>query len=443
MYSKRLKTIFLCLTFGLSLFAQNDKNAWSLDKCISYAWSKNIDVQKIFVTTEIEKQNLKQKEGLRYPNLTFSVSQGLEWDKTLNSNNRYGDYASYNSTSASLSSSLTLFNGFKISNNIKLAKLSYKASLYDKDTQRESVSLSVLNDYLQVIYAKELVNTCREDVKSTEEQLKLADERIKLGLLSKADYLQIKAQLTSDKLTLTNAQNSYDMAKLELMQLMEIPVNSEFDIVYPDLASLSENDLIPNAESVYQKALSVKPQVKSANLNTEAAQMNVKVAQAQYYPSLVLNGSVSTGYNSSLSNLNYDYQLSNRLTPGVNLTLSVPILQQKQVETAVKIAKLNTQTAALNEQSIHLQLRKSIEQACLDANAAKTKYEASLEMFNAMKEAYEVAVEKYSVGLLSSSDFIVQKTKYISAESDLLQARFNLLFCKKIVDFYLGNPITL
>lgn len=439
-----ISTAFISLFCGIAV-AQNLglQTEWSLDKCITYALENNIDVRKAIATTDINKQYIKQKEGLRMPNLSANLDYASGLSKTLNSSNKYGDYSSSSVNNASLSSKVTLFNGLKISNNIKIAKLTYESSVYNASTQKESISLSVLNAYLQIIYAKELVTICEEDVKSSEEQLNLAEERNKLGLLSKSDYLQIKAQLSSDRLALTNAQSSYAVAKLDLMQLMEMPANDGFEIVYPDMSALN-NERIPFAsELVYQKALEVKPQIKSAVLNKEIASLNVKTAQADLWPTLSMTGTLSTAYNTALNGLSYEYQLSNRLEPSIGLTLSIPIFQQNQVSSVIKIARINTQIASLEEQSVRNELRKTIEQACQDEKSAYFKYKATLESFESTKEAYDMASEKFQIGLINSSDFIVQKTKYLSAESELLQSKYNLIFSKKIVDFYSGIPLTL
>jgi outer membrane protein len=456
MNSIRLTIIAFIFSLGTACFAQETataSTAWSLNKCISYALEKNIDVRKASVTTAIDDQYVKQKKGLRLPTLSASIGENVGWSKSLDATtNKYGSYTSTNNTNASLTSTLTLYNGGKITNNIKKAKLTHEASKYDEATTKESITLSVLNAYVQVIYAKELVNTSKEEVKASEEQLKLADERIKLGLLSKADYLVIKAQASDDKYTLASAENSYAMYKVTLMQLLELPVNNDFDIVYPDLTNLKSSNLVPSPESVYQTALGIKPQVKSAAMNKDIAALAVKVAKADYYPTLSLSGSLSTAYGSALNTsytsnsfqgLSYGYQLANRLVPEVQLTLSIPIFQQNQVKSAVKIAKLNIETATLTEQSTRNELRKSIEQACQNVTSAQINYEASQEKYQSTKEAYDVAVEKFAVGLMNSSDFTTQRTKYVTAESNLIQAKYNLIFNNKILDFYSGIAITL
>lgn len=452
-YSIRISIVALFSAISIGVAAQaTASTAWTLDKCIAYALEKNIDVRKAGVTADVNRQYVTQKKGLRLPTVTASVSQAFEWTKSLDaSTNKYGNYKSENGTSASLSSTLTLYNGGKINNNVKKAKLTYEASKYDAATTKEATTLSVLDAYINLIYAKELVNTSREEVKSADEQLKLAEERMKTGLLSRADYLTVKAQLADDKYTLASAESSYEINRITLMQLLELPADGAFDIVYPDLTNFTYSKITPTAESVYQTALGIKPEVKSAALNKDIANLAVKVAKGDWYPTLSLSGSLSTSYSSSLnssyyytaSTTSYGYQMANRLVPEIALTLSVPIFQQNQVKTAVRIAKLEVETASLTEQNTRNTLRKSIEQACVNVDAAQKNYEAALESYQATKEAYDVAVEKFGIGLMNSSDFTQEHTKYLTAESTLIQAKYNLLSSNKVLDFYKGIAITL
>jgi len=105
----------------------------------------------------------------------------------------------------------------------------------------------------------------------------------------------------------------------------------------------------------------------------------------------------------------------------------------------VALAKIGVDNATLSELNTRNQLRKEIEQAYTDAVSAQTQYEASIDQLKATSESYKVAEEKFKLGALNSVDFLFEKTKLISAESQLLQSKFNLVFSNKIVDFY-NNP---
>lgn len=437
----KVPIIVLLLMSAISAAGQNTAAPWSLTQCINYALEKNINVQQNVLSNETNKINADQIKASRFPSLNASVSQNLAWNKKLDTNNQYGNYSSSNNTSYSVNSSVKLFNGFRINNSIKQADLSYQAGSYNVETIKEEVSLNVLDAYLQVLYAEEQVKNTESQIEATTQQLALSEERLKLGAISKSDYLQVKSELANENLSLANAQSQLTINRISLMQLMELALNDSFRIVHPEF-EIPANITAASADSIYKIALQIKPQIKNAELNKQVAELDVAIAKAGYLPVLTMNGGLSTGYISGMGT-GYDYQISNKIAPSVGLSLSIPIYQNKQVKSSVAIARIGTQNAVLNDINTRNQLRKSIEQACANVESAIVKYQASLESYTSTLESYNVSQEKYNQGLVNSVDFLVQKNNLITSQSDLLQSKYNLVFSKKILDFYTGISLTL
>ncbi|HEX2935283.1 MAG TPA: TolC family protein [Bacteroidales bacterium] len=431
--------ILLMCPFILS--AQNDSSAWSLNKCIDYALQQNISVQKTALNTETNAAYLEQSKASRFPSLNASASENLRWGRQVSQTGEYGSYKSSNGTSFDVSSSVRLYNGFKIQNTIKQDELSLTSGKLNLETTKESVSLNVLDAYLQVLYAEEQVKNAEKQIESTSEQLKMAEERMKFGAISRSDYLQVKSELASEQLTLANAQKLLTMNKVNLMQLMELPASTNFSIVHPDFTNVTLQLRNPNVDSVFNEALLKKPQIKGAAIDRQIAELDIAIARASYLPTLSLNAKVSTNYD--YPGVDFSTQVENRITPSVGLTLSIPIFQNKQAKTSVSIAKIGSKNAELSEINTHNQLRKEIEQACVDVISAEKQYQASLEKYASTEESYNVSLEKYNQGLLNSVDFLIQRTKFIAAESDLIQAKYNLVFSNKTLDFYSGDALTL
>jgi outer membrane protein len=308
---------------------------------------------------------------------------------------------------------------------------------------KESVGLNILNAYLQVLYSYENVKNAEKQIESTTEQLALAKERMDLGVIASSDYLQIKSELSTEKSTLATAQSQLAIDNVTLEQFMELPVDPNFSVSSPNLESLLVEFVQPDAQEIYNLALGIKPEIKNIELTKESTALNVKIAKADYMPIISANAGLSTGYSSLNSGSGYTTQLNDKVNPSVGLTLSIPIFQKKQVKTNVGIANIAVTNAELDVINTKNQLRKEIEQACVNVASAKSQYTASLEQNQSSKESYDVTNEKFKVGLLNSVDFLVQKTSLITSESKLLQSKFNLIFSYKVLDFYKGVPLTL
>ena len=433
----------LACGFSPKAVSQSADSTWTLQKCIDHALNENIQIRKSVLNSEMYQVNTLTAKASRFPTVSASVGQTFSWSKSLQTDNKYGSYESNSNSNYGVNASVVLWNGNKITNNIQKAEITKQASEFDTKTQKETIEISVLNAYLQVLFAEEQVKNYQKQVELSVNQEALALERMKTGVIAKADYLQIKSELASEKQSLANAESSLSTSRVSLMQLLELPVNDNFNIDLPVFSTSINEHRITDAQKVYNQALAIKPQIQSAELNKQVAEVNIKLAKAGIYPSLTLNGGLNSYYTNPYRSLSYDYQLSNRLTPTIGLTLSIPIYQNRQARSNIDNAKISYTIEDLNSIEVKNQLRKSIEQACADVTSAEKEYEASVEGQAAALESHEVAAERFKQGVINSVDYLTQKTNLIKAESQLLQSKYNLIFSYKTLDFYSGSALSL
>ncbi len=442
---KRLQLILLAVIVNMNLLSGQDSTqvqSWTLEQCIDYALEQNIQVRQTMLTNLSNKLNIEQAKGQQLPSLNASVNYNVSWSNTEDATTGESSYTNAQNNNYGLNSNVTLYNSRRLNNLVKQAELDMEAGIYDSEAIKETVTLNILDAYLQVIFYNENVDNAEKQLEATDEQTSYAQERLNSGLISRSDYLQVKSQLASEKLNLINAKSQLAIAKVNLMQMMLLPVNTDFEISYPALEADVNQNLSPDPSEVYALSAQIRPALKSAELQKESAALNEKISKASYYPTLSANAGLSTGYYNSLDQT-YANQLNDRLTPTVGLTLSIPIFQNKQVKTNVAKARINYQSAELQEIDTQNNLRMNIEQICVDVRISQLEYDASNEQYESNAESYSLAEEKYKNGLMNSVDFIFEKNNMTQAESSFLQSKYKLLFNYKILDFYRGQPITL
>ena len=437
MRTKRSIAVAAALIIGCTAVTAQAKQ-WSLTDCIGYALEQNIQVRKAGVSVSLGELNLKQSKDNMLPSLSASLSENLGWRQETSAPDETS-WAGSSRTNASLSSGLTLFNGFQLKNQVRQAGLDLKSLQYSADQTMESISLNIMSAYLQVLYSEEQVTNAGNQAEVTREELALAAERLSLGAIANSDYLQVKAQLASEESSLASAANSLKMAKLNLMQLMEYPVDEAFEIIRPDIDAIISTAPATDAVSLYEEALRVKPQVKIASLNRENASIDLEIARGGFLPSLSLNAGMSTGFTGATE---MGAQLKSGFSPSVGLSASIPIFRNNQTRASVTRAKYGITTAELDELNTRNQLRKEVEQAVLDAGSALINYQAALKRYDSSVENYNVSEEKFKLGAMNSVDFLIQKTNLTAAESNLLQAKYELVYSHKIIDFYRGVELT-
>jgi outer membrane protein len=415
----------------------------TLQACIDQALKQNIQIQKNELSIQVSGIQADQARSNRFPSVDGSVRQNFGWSTQTDQLTGLDSYQGSSSSSASVGSSVVIFNGNKLTNNIKQAQLDYESGKLDLEALKEAISLSVMDAYLQILYAEEQVTNARHQTEVTASELRLAAERLQLSAISKADYLQIQSQLASEKLTLANAESLLEISKVALMQLMEQPIDKEFSISKPDLSGLINKQINPDPDSIYRIALSIKPQIESYSIKKASSGLGIELAKADYYPRISMDAGLGSSFNSLNVNSALAEQLSKNINPTVGLSLSVPIYSNKKTKNQVQIARINTQNADLDLKNTMNQLRKSVEQACTDVHSAQKEFEASIEQFESNQEAFAVSSEKFKQGMINSVDYLFQKTNLITAESKLLQSRYNLIFSYKLLDFYTGKSLSL
>jgi outer membrane protein len=247
-----------------------------------------------------------------------------------------------------------------------------------------------------------------------------------------------------------NAQSNLDLARVTLMQLMDVPVRDSFDVVVPDLSEPSGALLQSNAD-IYKKAASIMPEITSASIRTNNALLAIKIYEGSRWPSLNLNAGMTSNYASRSTKgtfqnpepYPFQEQIWDNISQSVGLRLAIPIYSNRQIQSSIDIAKINAMNAQLNEQNTRNVLRKTIEQAYSDLKNSLKKYEATKEQLSTAEISYKTIETKYNVGMVTAIDFLVEKNNFAQAQSNVIQSKYNYIFKSKVLDFYQGNTIKL
>ncbi|RZK73306.1 MAG: TolC family protein, partial [Pedobacter sp.] len=197
-----------------------------------------------------------------------------------------------------------------------------------------------------------------------------------------------------------------------------------------------------SGNEVYQLAVGNYPDIKVAENNTRIFETAIKVAKGGLYPSLSLGGGYGTSY-SNISLVPFRTQLEENVSKSIGFNLNIPIFNNYRSRTNINIAKIRYTNAIVGEQLAKNTLNKTINQAVLDLRSAEKRYYSTEQAFQSSKDAFDVIRKRYEVGLVNAVELNVSQTNFNKAEFDFIQAKYDLIFRSKVIDFYLGNPINL
>jgi outer membrane protein len=136
----------LLVVFG----SAKGQETWSLQKCIQYALDNNIKIKQQGLNSQYYSNQLMQSKLNRLPNLNGSLSNSTSYGRSLTVDNTY-ENGNSNQTSGSLSSGVTLWNGFILKNAIKQADMDLRASLEDLQKAKNDIMLNIAASYLDIL----------------------------------------------------------------------------------------------------------------------------------------------------------------------------------------------------------------------------------------------------------------------------------------------------
>ncbi len=417
---------------------------WNLKQCIEYAIEHNLTIKQQEAAKDESAVDLNTAKWSRLPDLNGSASHSFNFGRSLQMDNTYQQLNTQN-TGLNLSTSIPLFTGMQIPNQIALSKLNLKAAVEDLNKAKEDISIQVTSAYLQVLFNEELAKVAHEQVALSEEMLKQKTAFFKVGKASEAELYEAKSRAAQDQLSAVQADNEYRLALLDLSQLLELPTPEGFGIVSPSIDEDKDFSILTSPADIYSEALLIKPSIKAAQYRVEGAQKSIRIAQSGYYPQLSLGAGIATSYYnvSGRENGNFGSQLRDNFSQYIGLSLNIPIFNRFSTRNQVRKARIQQTTLNWQLEDAKKALYKEIQQAYYNAVNAESKFESSRTADEAAKASFNLMKEKYANGKATSTEFNEARTNWLKAVSDRIQAKYDYLFRTKILDFYKGVPLTL
>ncbi len=436
---KRFIITSLCALAALTAYAQ--KSPWSLKDCIDYALEHNLSVQQSSLVLEQREVELSTAKGRRLPGVSAGASENLSFGRGLTADNTYSN-SNTTSTSFSLGTDVPIFQGFDITNGIKLSRLNLEAATADLEKARDDIRVAVAQAYVQILYNQEILRVAKEQSAHDESLLDQIKERRAAGKVSDAEVSAQQATLAQSRQSEIQAGGNLQISILELTQLLELSSPEGFSIVTPQVDDVAQT-LLMRPEAIFAEAVEIKPAVESAKIGVDYAKLSIDKAKGAYLPSLSLSGGLGTNYytNSKIPSLSFGEQLKNNFSQYIGLNLSIPIFQRFSARNQVRNAEINYRGQQLNLENVKKSLYKEIQQAYYNAVNSQARYNGSAESAASALQHYQLTEEKYKVGKAGIADYNDARNNWLKAESEHIQARYQCLYQTKLLDFYRGAEL--
>lgn len=446
----------------------------SLQQCIDIGIKNNLQIKQTEAQMEASKVYWQQARENLLPAINGSVNHS--WSEGRSLNPFTNGYLNQPITSANynLSGSVILSSGLTLQNSIRQTALAYQAGQMDFEQAKNNMTLNLIIAYLTVLSSEDQLTQAQTQSLTTQRQEERTETLNKDGAVAPSTLYDLKGQLANDQIGVINAQNTLAVAKLNLLQIMNVNYRKDmrFQRQAADAATVRYTQ---SADDVYNTSLNNFALIKAGILRRQSAEKSLQVARGGLLPTLSLSGGLSTNYSSAAQrstfidstvvatnqfiqapgggrqtvytmqpnytnqNIGYGEQFRNNYSTVISLGLNIPILNYFQNRNKIKLAKINLQTQRYTEQTNEVQLKVNVDQAYANMTGAFDRYELLQKQVDAYTESYRIAEIRFEAGAITSVDFIIVKSNLDRARVNLINARYDYLTRTKILDYYQGK----
>jgi outer membrane protein len=469
MIMNRVVIVSVILLFSYCASAQPRR--MNLQQCIDTAIRNNIEVRQSQLDAEASRINHNQARSNLLPAfngiLAHGINQGRSIDPFTNSYvNQNINYANYG-----VSSSVVLFNGMSLQQNIKANAYARDASLQELQGAKDNLTLNVIFAYLQVLNNEDVLGLSYSQEAVSRQQVARLEVLNRQGAISPSQYHDLVGQWKNDELTVMNNRNLLYSSKLLLTQLMNIPFDTSLQLERVGMEAILQAPE-GSAADVYSKSMESLAIVKAADLRNKSAIANLRSVKGQLYPTVYLAANVNTNYSSvamreliqnvsevptsafvtvngtkqsvyvqqyGVEKIPYTNQVKNNIFSNFEAGIRFPLFNAFATRNRVRLAEVNVKNTQLAEESTKVQLRQSIEQAQLNRMTAWERYKVLQDQVAAFTASFRAAEIRFNAGIGTSVDYLIAKNNLDRASANLVIAGYDYLLRTRVLNFYSGT----
>lgn len=427
------------LYYLLLLPAATPAQTLSLQDCVKKGLETNLELLQAQLTAKENKINFNQAKTNLLPTLNVDAGSGINTGRSIDpfTNAYVNEQVKFSRYGAS--SDLVLFNGLARRNNIRQNKQLYDAAEMDVEQAKDNIAIDITLAYLQALSNEDQLAQAERQAQLSFEQVKRLEKMNREGAISPYLLTDLKGQYANDQLAIINAKNNWQLSKIELFKLMNIPYDEKVQLQRMDSA-LIDMSQEQTASQIYGQAVEQLPMVKAAALRESGALYGWKSARSQLFPLLSFGASVNTNY-SSAAGIKYAKQLDNNLFKSFSLNLSIPIFNGFFARNRIRLAELLHKNTTLIASTTKTRLQQSIEEAYTQLTAARERYTTLQGQLDAYQESFRSATIRFNEGVINSVDYLTAKNNLDRSNINLINARYDYLLRKKIIDYYQGQSL--
>lgn len=392
-----------------------------LEECIRTGFARNTGYRQNGIEAENLKKELSTATLAMIPTVTATLDNELKW------HNGFPPFSDL--STVGVSGRITVFKGLSLQNERARAKTEYKLAPVYLKGKRQALASSIIEAYIRILLDKEALNLAQSNCSTSLLERDKTQLLVKGGAQPASALAQMEAQLAGDRASVTEAECRIRTDKLELLQLLDLPYDPEFDILPLDDGSEAP-PLSLEKEEIKSAAASNPETIYSEGL-IRSSRFALRAAIGAATPEIFLSGNYSATVGAkSMRNVSY-----------LGFGISIPILSSGQTYSRIKNARLNLKAAELQAYTAARKVEAEIERLVAEAENSYSKLLASRTNVSSLERLLEINRAKYEKGASSVLDYTIAKNNLVKAEAELLEAKWQYIFQRKVLELYLDGKL--
>ena len=303
-----------------------------------------------------------------------------------------------------------IFDGGKTRSSVGQAESQVLGARATLRNTEQNVLLDAATSYMNVLRDTAILSLNRNNVEVLEEQLRQTRDRFQVGEVTRTDVAQAEARLSQSQSQSILAESNLKTSIARYRQNVGIEPKQ----LAPGRPV--ENLLPKSLPVALNAALSAHPAIIASLHGVDAAELQVKVTEADLYPVLGVRGLVQQRYDSQSFG-------DNRTSASVVGTLTIPIYEGGQIYSRTRQAKETAGQRRIEVDTQRDTVRAAVVSAWGGHEAAKAQIVAAQAQVQAAETALAGVREEAKVGQRTTLDVLNAQQELVSARSTLVTAQ--------------------
>lgn len=334
-----------------------------------------------------------------------------------------------NSHSNTITASIPIYTGGKLSGTIDQAKASYNYSVIGLQKAYNDMRQTVTDGYYGMLQADNLQNLSRESVNRLEEHLKNVQAQYEVGVVAKVDVLRSEVELADAQQNLIKAENAYQIAEASLNRVIGLPMDTTLKLQDSLQYTPYDNDL----QYCLDYAAQNRPELAQARENVNAAKGALKVARSGHMPQ------ISASASQNWKDTNWPGDENGNWAVGVGVSLNI-------FDTGVTMSKIHGAEADLakaeenyrdTEDAVMLDVRSTY----LDLREAEKRIATTKVAVDKAEEDFHIAQVRYMAGVGTNTDVLDAQVALTDAKNNYIQSLYDYNTSKTALESAIGVPM--